>query len=62
MTLFWIGFAVLGFLAPIPFLLVGLLLPRSKKLGYPRYWRKLVYIAGAWMALALLLAVILVVI
>lgn len=62
MTLFWIGFAILGFLAPIPFLLLGILLPRSKKLGCPRYWRNLVYIAGAWMALALLLAVMLIVI
>lgn len=53
--LFWIGFVLLGFIAPIPFLILGFVLSRAKKLGCPRYWRIISYIAIIWLALAALL-------
>ena len=55
MIAFWIAFVLLGFMAPIPFFVLGLLLSRSEKLGYPKYWMILSYIAAAWFALSALL-------
>lgn len=55
---FWVGFVFLGFLLPIPFLLLGIFLPLSQKLGKPRYWRLLTWLAIAWMALSLLLMIL----
>ena len=59
MVLFWIGFALLGFIAPIPFFVLGILLSRSKKPGSPKYWRILSYIAVAWFALSAVLLLLL---
>ena len=58
-ALFWVGCILLGIVAPSPFLVLGLVLSRSEKLGYPRYWRILSLIAGVWMVLAVVLMVLL---
>ena len=58
-ALFWIGCILLGIVAPIPFFVAGLVLSRSKKLGYPRYWRILSLIAGIWMVSAIVLMILL---
>lgn len=52
---FWIGFVLLGFIAPIPFFVLGILFSRSKKMGYPKYWLTLSYIAVTWFVLSILL-------
>lgn len=59
MIFFWIGFVLLGFVTPIPFFVLGILLSRSKKLGYPKYWLILTYIAAAWFVLSALLLLLL---
>ena len=51
---FWVGFVLFGIILPIPFLLIGLLVPRSEKRGYPKYWYVLAIIAAAWLLLAIL--------
>lgn len=53
------GVVLLGLIAPLPFLIAGLCMPRSAKLGYPKYWYALSAVAGVWMLLSLLLLVIL---
>lgn len=58
---FWVAFALVGFVAPIPFLIVGFALPRSKKRGSPEYWYIVAILAGIWLLLAAVLLVILVV-
>lgn len=58
---FWVVFALLGFAAPLPFLIAGFVLPRSKKRGYPEYWYILAIIASIWLLLSGVLFVILVV-
>lgn len=57
--LFWVGCVLLGLVAPVPFLVLGLVLSRSKKLGYPKYWRILSLIAIVWMVLAVVLMILL---
>ena len=56
---FWINIVFFGLLLPIVPLLLGLLLPRSAKLGYPKYWYILAAIAVAWIALSGLLILLL---
>lgn len=57
---FWVCYVLAGFILPIPFIIVGLVFPRSRKKGYPKYWYILSMIAGLWLVLAaVLLAVIL---
>lgn len=59
---FWVCFIILGFILPVPFLVIGLLFPRSKKKGEPKYWYILAAIAGLWIVLsAILLLIILLV-
>jgi len=55
---FWVCLVFLGFLAPIPFLVIGLVLPHSQKRGYPKYWYALAGLAALWMLFALLLAIL----
>ncbi len=59
--LFWIGFVLLGFAAPVPFFVIGILLSRPSRVGSPRYWLILSYIAAAWFALSALLLLLLLV-
>lgn len=47
-VLFWFAFVLLGFVAPIPFLVLGLTLPRSAKRNYPRYWYSVAVAAAVW--------------
>ncbi len=56
--LFWVCFIILGFILPIPFLVIGLVFPRSKKKGEPKYWYVLSAIAGLWIFLAAILLLI----
>jgi hypothetical protein len=47
-----------GIMAPIPFLVIGLVFPRSHRKGYPKYWYILAGVAGLWMLLAILLMIL----
>lgn len=38
----------LALLAPIPFLVMGLVFPHSEKRGYPRYWYAVAIAAVVW--------------
>ncbi len=58
---FWIFLIFFGFLIPLVLLIVSLLLPHSAKRGYPKYWYRLSICAAVWMALAIALTVILIV-
>lgn len=51
-VLLWVGCILLGLVAPLPFLIIGLVVSGSEKLGRPGYWRVLSYIALVWMAAA----------
>lgn len=57
-VLFWICFILVGFILPIPFLVIGLVFPRSKKKGEPKYWYILSMIAGLWLLLATVLLIV----
>lgn len=57
-VVFWFAFVLFGFLAPIPFLVIGLTFPHSQKKGCPKHWYALAAIAAVWLLAALLLAVV----
>ena len=57
---FWFCFILIGFIFPIPFLVLGLVFPRSQAMGYPKYWYVLSIIAGIWMLVSVALLVLLV--
>ncbi|MBQ9085691.1 MAG: hypothetical protein IJY47_00730 [Clostridia bacterium] len=57
--IFWIFFVLLGFLAPLPFLILGLILPQSKKYRYAKYWYSLSVFGTIWLVFAVLLMVLL---
>ncbi len=57
--IFWIFFILIGFLLPLPLLIVGLILPHSQKRGYPKYWYRLSIAAGVWIVLSIVITVIL---
>ena len=59
MVSFWIFFSLLGFVVPAALLAVSLILPRSEKLGYPRYWYTVSVISEIWLLAAALLAIVL---
>lgn len=62
-VIFWFCYILLGFILPLPFIIVGLILPRIKKLGKPKYWYIMSICAGAWLVLcAILLVVILLIV
>ncbi|MBQ2254072.1 MAG: hypothetical protein II325_02835, partial [Clostridia bacterium] len=52
------GMVFFGIMAPIPFLVIGLVFPRSHRKGYPKYWYILAGVAGLWMLLAILLMIL----
>lgn len=60
MVAFWIFYVLIGFLLPVPFLVLGLLLPISQKLGNPRYWYVLAILAALWILLAVMLMLLLI--
>ncbi len=48
---FWIVVILFGLVLPIAPLLVGFLMPRSEKRGYPKYWYALGIAAAVWLLL-----------
>ena len=60
MVSFWIFYSLLGFVLPTALLTVSLILPRSEKLGYPRYWYSVAIISELWILTAIILAATLV--
>ena len=57
-VMFWVLLVLLGFLAPLVLLIIGLALPHSSKRGYPTYWYKLAIGSGVWIALSIAITVI----
>ena len=49
--------ALLGIIAPIAPLVLGLTLPHSRKQGYSKRWYLLAYLSGAWMVMGVVLLV-----
>ncbi len=60
MVSFWIFYSLFGFVIPAVLLAVSLILPRSEKLGYPRYWYSVAIISELWILMAIILAAVLV--
>ena len=58
---FWLSFSLWGFVFPIGIILLGLLLPASKKRKNEKYWRILAMIGGIWLLTSLsVIAVVLI--
>lgn len=51
--LFWMFFAVIGIIAPIAFIVLGLALSASAKLGKPKYWCSLAIVGGIWLLIGI---------
>ena len=60
MAFFWIVYVFAGFFLPAPFLVIGLLLPRLRGFGKPKYWYVTAVFAALWMVLALVLLLMLI--
>jgi hypothetical protein len=58
-TTFWVLYSIMGFVAPVPLFILGLVLSYSKKPGYPKYWRILSVIAALWILFAAILMILL---
>ncbi|MBO5270742.1 MAG: hypothetical protein J6B77_08145 [Clostridia bacterium] len=58
--LFWFCYVFLGFLVPIPFIVLGFILPHIAKLGRPKYWYVTAYLGIAWFVLAFVLMFLLI--
>lgn len=56
---FWVYFLLIGFIFPIPFLIIGLVTANSSLRGKPKYWYALSVAAGVWILLSILLLIIL---
>ncbi len=56
--LFYIALVLLGYVFPLPFLVVGLILPHIKKLGKPKYWYIMSVSSAVWIVCAVALTVI----
>ena len=61
LILFWIVCVILGFLCPLPFIAVGVILPLIKPLGKPKYWYLAAILGAVWLLLAVLLMILLLV-
>ena len=48
LTVFWVFYSLLGFMLPLPLLIMGIVLANSKKLGRPRQWYGLSGAAALW--------------
>ena len=57
---FWFCFILIGFILPIPFLILGLVFPRSEKMGYPKYWYSLSISAGFWILISTIILILVV--
>ncbi len=55
---FWVMFVIVGFIAPIPVLVMGFYLANSAKRGKPKYWYSLSILAAAWFVLSVALMLI----
>ena len=55
---FYFFFVILGFIVPIPFMVLGFVLPMIKKLGKPKYWYVISVLAFLWMVVALVLLIL----
>ncbi len=55
---FYVGLIILGFVFPIPFLICGVIFPRVKKFGKPKYWYIMSATSLAWILSALVFTII----
>lgn len=56
---FWACFIIVGLILPVPFFIIGLVFPRVKGMGRPKYWYIVSAIAAVWIIVAILTMVIL---
>ncbi|MBE6689742.1 MAG: hypothetical protein E7590_00465 [Ruminococcaceae bacterium] len=56
---FWIVFVLIGFVAPLAFVVAGLILPHIGRLGRSKYWYIIAIAGGVWILLAALLMILL---
>ncbi len=57
--MFVICMVILGFVVPLPLLIVSICMARSHKRRYPKYWYILTAVSAAWMVMALILLIVL---
>ena len=60
--IFWMSVVFVGFILPLPFLVLGFSLAFIKKLGRPKYWLWVSAFALLWIAFAILFSLIIIVI
>lgn len=60
MPVFWMIYSLLGFAAPIPIFIAGLVLANSKKRTGEKHWYSLSAIAALWLVLSVTVAVLLI--
>lgn len=58
-AVFWVFFVLIGYILPIAPLVVGLIMPRSAKHGYPKRYYVIALLAIVWMCLAGLMTLLL---
>ena len=58
MVVFWIFYALIGFILPLPILILGIVLANRRKYR-SKYWYVMVGMAGAWMLVSLILLLML---
>ncbi len=57
-TVFWICYVLVGFVFPIPFIVMGLCFANAKRFGKPRYWYLLSVVSGLWFLLSTILTLL----
>ncbi len=60
-AIFWVIFVFLGFIAPIPLLVLGIVLPIVRKKKDGKRWWALAILAGLWLLLAAILGIVLII-
>lgn len=58
--IFWIFYVLVGFLVPVPFLVLGIVFANVRKWGRPKYWYFLSVFSLLWELFAMLLAIVLI--
>ncbi|MBE6639237.1 MAG: hypothetical protein E7616_07285 [Ruminococcaceae bacterium] len=58
-AVFWVFYVLFAFIFPIPFLVVGLVMPHSKKKRKPKHWYILAIISAVWLLVGLILMILL---
>ena len=58
-VLFVFFMILVGFVAPLPLLIVSICMARSAKRGHPTYWYGLTAVSAAWMVVTLILLIVL---